>query len=227
MHSKLLNFIANILILGGLGLLLAAYGPIIYDEVWYFIKDQKNQELVFNREVPNAVTDSVFSRLISTQPIKLSPVDKNFSIIIEKIGVNAPIVPDVTVTDEEKYLEALKSGVAHADITAKPSEDSGNVYLFAHSALNFWDFGEYAKVFTLLRKLERGDLIHIVYLEKVYEYEVVSVETYKGWNVYPLTRKTIEPLLTLQTCDPPGSTLNRLIVTAKLNRVTDLIELTE
>ncbi len=205
-------------------MLLLAYGPIIYDEIWYWVKDQKNQEIVFNKEIPNAVTDSVFARLVSTQPIKLAPADRNFSIIIEKIGVNAPIVPDVTVTDEAKYLEALKNGVAHADITDKPSETSGNVYLFAHSALNFWDFGQYAKVFTLLRKLEIGDKIHVVYQEKAYEYAVVSVETYKGWNIYPLTRKTIEPLLTLQTCDPPGTTLNRLIVTAKLVRVTDLLD---
>ncbi|EKE00377.1 MAG: hypothetical protein ACD_22C00036G0004, partial [uncultured bacterium] len=32
-------------------------------------------------------------------------------------------------------------------------------------------------------------------------------------------RPVIEPILTLQTCDPPGTTINRLIVTAKLEKV--------
>ncbi len=224
MSKGLVNFIANLLILAGLVMLLLAYGPLLFDEAMYWVKDQKNQEIVFNREIPNSIQDSVFARLISSQPIKLDPVSRDFSIIIEKLGVNAPIIADVSVTDEDAYLEALKDGVAHANITDYPSETSGNVYLFAHSALNFWDFGKYAKVFNLLRKLEEGDKIHIVYEEKVYEYSVMTIENYKGWNVYPLTRKTIEPLLTLQTCDPPGTTINRLIVTAKLVRVTDLAE---
>lgn len=222
MSKGLVNFIANLLILAGLLMLLLAYGPLLVDEAMYWLKDQKNQEIVFNREVPNAVYDSVFARLISSQPIKLDPVNTDFALIIEKLGVNVPIVADVSVTDEDEYLRALKDGVAHANVTDYPSEKSGNVYLFAHSALNFWDFGKYAKVFNLLRKLEVGDKIHVVYQGKVYEYSVMSVENYKGWNIYPLTRKTIEPLLTLQTCDPPGTTLNRLIVTSKLVRVTDL-----
>jgi sortase (surface protein transpeptidase) len=47
----------------------------------------------------------------------------------------------------------------------------------------------------------------------------VSKELLKGWDTFPLTRTTIEPILTLQTCDPPGTTLNRLVVTAKLLEV--------
>ena len=55
--------------------------------------------------------------------------------------------------------------------------------------------------------------------EQDFVYRVVNVERYKGWEVYPLTRPVLEPLLTLQTCDPPGTTLNRLVVTAKLQEV--------
>ena len=50
-------------------------------------------------------------------------------------------------------------------------------------------------------------------------YEVVNKEIVKGWNTNPLTRPTIEPILTLQTCDPPGTTINRYVVTAKLVEV--------
>lgn len=123
---------------------------------------------------------------------------------------------DVAVTDESVYKESLKHGVAHALSSSYPSKEPGNVYLFAHSSLNFWELGKYAQVFNLLRKLEAGDRVHIFYEGGDFEYRVVNKEVYKGFNTHALTRPVIEPLLTLQTCDPPGTTLNRLVVTAKL-----------
>jgi LPXTG-site transpeptidase (sortase) family protein len=119
------------------------------------------------------------------------------------------------------YKEALKNGVAHAASSDYPSERSGNVFLFAHASLNFWDLGKYSSVFNLLRKLNYGDRIHIFYKNKVYVYEVVNKEVVSGWNMNPIKRATIEPLLTLQTCDPPGTTLNRFVVTAKLKEVQE------
>jgi len=97
-----------------------------------------------------------------------------------------------------------------------PSEKPGNVYLFAHASIDFWRLGRYATVFNLLRKMEKGDKVHVFYKGDDYIYEVINKEVQKGFNTFPLTRTTIEPILTLQTCDPPGTTLNRLIVTAKL-----------
>jgi sortase A len=213
---KVLHALGNILILGGVSLILLAYGPVVYDEAWYWIKTQKHQEIALDLPAEQSTQDSVFARLLSYKPIRLQPVDKNFGIVIEKLGVNAPVVKDVPVTDEKAYTTALKGGVAHASVSDYPSEEPGNVYLFAHSALNFWDLGKYAKVFNLLRHLEIGDKVHVFFEGKDFEYEVMAKEVYKGWNTYPLTRTTIEPLLTLQTCDPPGTTLNRLVVTAKL-----------
>lgn len=163
--------------------------------------------------------DSVFARYLSSKPIHIQPVSRDFGIVIEKIGVNAPIVPDVPVYDEKAYNEALKTGVAHASSSDYPSREPGNVYLFAHSSINFWELGKYAQVFNLLRKLEFGDKVHIFYKDRDYVYRVVNKEISKGFDTYALTRPVIEPLLTLQTCDPPGTTLNRLVVTAKLIEV--------
>lgn len=221
MPKRTLNALGNILIIAGIGMLLLAYGPIIYDEVWYRLKTYRRQEISLNIPEEISIPDSAFARLLSSKPIRVTPPDKSFSIVIEKIGVSAPIVADVSVTDKTDYLRALKGGVAHALSSDYPSEERGNIYLFAHSALNFWDFGKYAKVFNLLRKVEIGDTVYIFYQGDAYVYEVTSVENYKGWNTYPLTRPTLEPILTLQTCDPPGTTLNRLVVTAKL---TDVVE---
>jgi len=113
-------------------------------------------------------------------------------------------------------MEALSRGVAHAKGTALPGE-VGNVYLFAHSSLNFWQLGKYATVFNLLRKLEPGDKIVLFYEGRRYNYIVTKREIVPRFNTKPLLKRVSEPTLTLQTCYPPGTTLNRLIITAKLH----------
>jgi sortase A len=95
------------------------------------------------------------------------------------------------------------------------------VYLFAHASLNFWDLGKYATVFNLLRKLNVDDKVNIFYEGDRYIYKVVNREVVKGWDTTSITRSVIEPVLTLQTCDPPGTTINRLVVTAKLTEKID------
>lgn len=208
------DVLPNALIVFGVMFLVMAYGPIVTDEVWYRLKTLRHQQFFLNKDKES--NDSVFARFVTGENVNLVPVNNDFSIIIEEIGVNAPIVKDVSVTNESAYFEALHNGVAHASTSPYPSENPGNVYLFAHSAVNFWDLGKYAKVFNLLRKVEVGDPIHVFYEGKDYKYEVVNKEIYDGWDTYPITRTVIEPTLTLQTCDPPGTTLNRLVVTSKL-----------
>jgi LPXTG-site transpeptidase (sortase) family protein len=194
-----------------------AFGPIVKDEIWYKLRQAKGQAFVIDDN--SAQNDSVFARFLTSTPINLSPVNKDFAMIIEKIGVNAPVIADVPITNEQAYFEALKSGIAHAASSDYPSETPGNVYMFAHASINFWQAGSYATVFNLLRKLEVKDRINVFFKGDDYIYEVVNKEYLKGWNTYPITRPVIEPTLTLQTCDPPGTTLNRLVVTSHLVKV--------
>lgn len=218
--TKKFSIVANFLIVAGILFVLLAYSQVIYGEIWYRFKSLKKQEYTLQTAGDKgAVKESVFSKFLSSSPVLIKPVNTNFSIVIEKIDVNAPINADVSVIDEKEYLESLKTGIAHAASSNYPSSESGNVYLFAHSSINFWQLGKYAKTFNLLRKLVNGDKIHVFYENKDYVYEVVNKEIMKGWNTYPLKRAVIEPILTLQTCDPPGTTLNRLVVTAKLIEV--------
>ena len=217
--AKLFGFLSKILTLVGLGLIFLSIGPFIQQEALYYLSKLKNQEFILSggSDLPeNSVSDSPFARLISTRPIELAPVNKDFALVIEKIGVNVPVVKDVSVTDTDAYMRALETGVAHAMISGYPSSQPGNVYIFAHASLNFWRLGKYATVFNLLRHLKEGDTIHVFYQEQDFVYKVIGVERHKGFDVYPLTRPVLEPLLTLQTCDPPGTTLNRLVVTSKL-----------
>lgn len=212
--SKHINF-PNFLIFLGVLFLILSFGPLIVQEIWFFLKESRNQEYSLE-ENGGGGEDSVFARFLTGAPIKMEPINKDFSIVIEKIGVNSPIVADVSVVDEKAYKEALKTGIAHAKSSDYPTASPSNVYLFAHASLNFWDLGKYATVFNLLRKLSIRDKINVFYQGDRYIYEVVNKEVVKGWDTNPITRPVIEPILTLQTCDPPGTTINRFVVTAKL-----------
>lgn len=213
--------ISNSLIIGAVVYLGLSALPIIKAEAFYrfnrlrgirYVIDEGKRVPVENKH-PGA---SYFLRLVKEPtPIKIKPVSYEFGIIIEKIGVNAPVVADVASSNYEEYMEALKHGVAHAKGTKKPGE-VGNTYIHGHSTLNFWQMGRYATVFTLLNKIEVGDRIITFYKGKRYDYKVTKKEIFPGYDITPLLRSYDEPILTLQTCDPPGTTLNRLIVTARL-----------
>jgi len=222
-----LNFIvsrtaSNFLILSGIFVLAFSLFPTARIEIWYRFKEFRGITFSLDKTAAStapAKDHSPFSFLLSKYPpIKVVPVNQDYTIIIEKIGVNAPIVPSVNVASRNDYLEALKHGVAEAAGSVHPGE-VGNTYLFAHSALDFWDFGPYALVFTLLNRVEAGDRVVLFYRSQRYDYVVSSKEIVKGFNTEPLSRQYSEPTLTLQTCDPPGTALNRLIVTAKLVKV--------
>lgn len=232
---KTFGFLSRFLTILGIFFILLSIGPFIQQEFFYYLSQLKKQEFILSitgstskKDNPNdppkhlnqdLTTDSPFARLLSTRPIALEPVNTEFALVIEKLGINVPVVKDVPVSDSDAYMKALEQGVAHALVSDYPSTNPGNVYIFAHASLNFWKLGKYATVFNLLRHLNLGDSIHVFFQDQHFVYKVVGVERYKGWEVYPLTRPVLEPILTLQTCDPPGTTLNRLVVTAKLVEV--------
>jgi LPXTG-site transpeptidase (sortase) family protein len=219
------HVIGNILMILGLMFLVVEIAPYLYDELKYDFNQLFGPRYILNgTDESSSSTSSIFGHIISKSELSITPVNTDFALVIEKIDVNVPVVPRVSVTVQAKYMEALRNGVAHAAVSDLPSENAGNVYIFAHSSLNYWALGKYATAFNLLKKLETGDKVFVFYKQKRFEYHVTNKEIYPGWNVYPLTRAVIEPILTLQTCDPPGTTLNRLIVTAKLYKATEVVE---
>lgn len=210
-----LRTLANTLILGSLVFLSISLYPLIKDEVLYYYRQFRGITYTIDEEPQPQPQPSPFGTLASRPtPLTITPVSKDFGIVIEKIGVNAPIVADVDTTSNQAYMEALRHGVAHAKGTAKPDE-VGNVYLFAHSTLNFWEYGEYATVFTLLHQVEPGDRVVVFYQGERYDYRVAEKELVPGFDLTPLERKSSRNLLTIQTCDPPGTTLRRLILIAE------------
>lgn len=146
---------------------------------------------------------------------EIVPVSTDFGIVIEKINANAKIVPNVNPGNEREYVSALGEGVAQA-LGSTPPGQPGNLYLFSHSTDAPWNIVRFNAVFYLLRELDKGDRVIIFYQNKRYDYIVYDKNIVSPTDVSYLTNRYDSPVLTLQTCDPPGTLLNRLIVRAKL-----------
>lgn len=155
-------------------------------------------------------------------PLPSQPVNKSGTIMIPKISVNSPIVWDVTVNNKAEYNKALNAGVAHALGTPKPSEEIVNSYFFAHSTADERNIARYAAVFTKLHELKVSrDTISIFYNDKRYDYLVIDKTIVSKFDTSVLTKSHTFSSITLQTCDPPGQPINRLLVTGKLIGVYD------
>ena len=209
--------IANTLIILGVVFSFIAFWPFVNAEMRYWWDQWRHQS--YSVDVKAAPSSGFANLLNQPPPIHITPVNKDFSIVIEKIDVNAPIVSDVDSTNYNSYIAALSKGVAQAAGTAKPGEPTtsgnNNVFLFAHSSINPIEARRWNAVFYLLRKLEVGDRVIVFYKQKRFDWLVSEKKVVEANDVKYLTDPSKEPLLTLQTCDPPGSSLRRLIITAK------------
>jgi len=144
----------------------------------------------------------------------LSPVNTDFSLLIRKINAVAPIVASVDPYDSWEYQKALTRGIAQAQGTGLPGQGK-NIFLFAHSSANPLEASRFNSVFYLLHRLETGDQIEVWYQKEQYFYSVSGKNFVSPDKVEYLSSHASGEQLTLMTCWPPGTTLKRLIITAK------------
>lgn len=157
----------------------------------------------------------VFNPLKTEDGASIDPVNTDFSLIIPKVGINTSVIPAVNPTDPGEYLEALKKGVAHASTSYFPDED-GTVYLFSHSTNYDWFVSDLNAVFYLLKNLTEGDLIVVYYKGRQYTYRLREKRVVAPTDVSYLIPQKGTKTLILQTCWPPGSTTERLLLFADL-----------
>ncbi len=211
--------IGNFLVLSSVFMIVKTFYMPVKEEVRFFLEKKlgkKYQVVETKSEVKelSSVQKGLLGKTLNFNQVEfLIPVDPEFSIVIPKIGANAKVLANVDSADERIYLEALKKGVAHAAGTSFPGEGS-HIFLFAHSTDYFWNVGLYNAVFYLLYKLEKGDEIDLFYQGKRYVYQVIGKNIVNPNQVEYLTRKSNKEFLTLQTCWPPGTTLQRLLIFA-------------
>lgn len=180
-----------------IGIFLLAVSSIILVNTFFpIIKEELSYRLAASRD--------------SSQII---PVDQEFSIIIPKINANAKVIKDVDPFDSKIYQTALTQGVAHARGSSTPDQP-GNIFIFAHSAENWYEANRFNAVFYLLPKLVKNDEIDIYFRRQKYIYRVVDTKLISGNEYQYISSLPGQNQLTLMTCWPPGTTFKRLIVIA-------------
>lgn len=156
-----------------------------------------------------------FKELLKIAPPKdIKPKDTNFGIVIPKIEANAKVFSNTNAADEKEYQKVLSQGVAHTLGTDFPG-GTDNIYLFAHSTGDVFNLRFFNAVFYLLHRLEVGDEIIVYYGGRRFNYYVYDKKIVEPTDVSYLTKKYGYSVLTLQTCWPPGTTLQRLLVFAR------------
>jgi len=152
--------------------------------------------------------------------LRVAPPDTR--LIIPRINKNIPVVQvsDAALLKrdfdalEKDIQKGLENGVINYPGTSKPGE-AGNIVITGHSSYFPWKPGRFKDVFAVLEEVKEGDKIIMFHNQKKYIYEVFSTEVVSPKNTEPL-KQTKENILTLITCVPVGTDLNRLVVRAKL-----------
>ncbi|MDP3998845.1 MAG: sortase [bacterium] len=200
-----LGILANFLLIFSFVGFSLFFAPIIFQEISYrfFQKPQPEVRLTFG--------DILDSRQVAAS---FPAPDPEFSIVIPKISAEAKVFPNVSPADQNEYLPVLKKGVAHAKGTAFPGQ-KGNIYLFAHSTDSPINIARYNAVFYGLKDLEKDDQIVIFFEGRLHLYRVTEKKIVPASDVSYFEPQDKEEVLILQTCWPPGTTLDRLLVFAK------------
>jgi len=156
-----------------------------------------------------------FDPLVNPDGSSITPVNTDFSLIVPTIGINAPVIASVNPTNPGEYQTALKEGVAHASTSFLPDEN-GTVYLFSHSTNYEWFVRDLNAVFYHLKNLEEGNLIVVFYKGNRYTYKLREKRIVSPREVSYLMPQSGHRNLILQTCWPPGSVAQRLLLFADL-----------
>lgn len=171
----------------------------------------------------HAAADTSGTTLPELTNLNFEVVPPDNRIIIPSIGKNIPI-QDISSDNliqenwqalEEDLQKGLQKGVVRYPGTAIPGQ-IGNVFITGHSSYYLWDPGKYKDVFALLHNVEIGDQITVFYEQKKFTYTVTEKKVVSP-NDVDVLKQTDDKRLTLMTCTPIGTALNRLIIVAEQN----------
>ena len=200
-----------------LGGMVGPLSPTIRLESAYALKEAKTaiKETADPAPVLPAAVPVVFNPLVTEDGSSIDPINTDFSVIIPKVGVNAAVAANVDPANAHEYLEKLKLGVAHAATSFTPDK-GGTTYLFSHSTNYDWFVKDLNAVFYLLKNLDQGDLVVVFYKGIRYTYRITDKRVVSPKDVSYLVPQTAKKQLILQTCWPPGSTTERLLLFADI-----------
>lgn len=198
---------ATLVSVGGV-ILISIYLPIILLYLQFLFKEGELKQLSTEQK------EQYNDENLRVEELSELFVDKDFGIFIPKIDANAKVIQDVNPYNEQLYNSALKDGIAHASGTSLPGKH-GNSFLFAHSAVHFYDLTKYNVNFFLLNKLEKGDQIYTSVDGEVLMHEVEEVSIVTPDKVEYLSEVRSYDTVTLMSCWPAGTDFRRIVVVAK------------
>jgi LPXTG-site transpeptidase (sortase) family protein len=166
-------------------------------------------EVIIAPFIQPARTSAATPLIVSTDTVAPSSEPQ---VIIPKINVQIPLQFGATSIQEEDIQNDLESGVVHYPTTANPGQNGNSAY-FGHSSNNIFNKGKYKFAFVLLHELVPGDTFYLTKEGKIYAYKVFSKTVVEPNEVGVLNPVAGHPATaTLITCDPPGTSLKRLVV---------------
>lgn len=147
--------------------------------------------------------------------IDITPYENR--IIIPKIGKNIPLVnvENKQVTNvkelEDVFMEELVKWVVRYPGSWVPGEN-GNMFVFGHSSNFPWIKWDYNDIFATLDKVVFNDKIIVYYNQKKYTYKIREKKVIKPGEVSILKRDEWKSEISLMTCYPIWTSINRLVV---------------
>lgn len=171
---------------------------------------------------------SYFDQDISRVSLSVNIAPYEDRIIIPKIGKNIPLVNvehhDADSSNEwhKIFMKELENGIIKYPGSADPGQ-AGNSFIFGHSSNFPWAKWQYNDVFALLNELDEWDEIIVFFKQKKFVYVVKEKIIVKPGHVSSLAGDENMKRMTLMTCWPLGTTLNRLLVVTELKSTTENI----
>ncbi|OHA26901.1 MAG: hypothetical protein A3D52_01790 [Candidatus Taylorbacteria bacterium RIFCSPHIGHO2_02_FULL_44_36] len=184
------------------------------------VKEMNAVVLALFAKTENTAGPTVAITDLSVRPPTSSAGKQPVRLVIEKIGVDAPVENpqsrDIAVLDA-----ALLKGVVHYPGSGS-LENNTNMFLFGHSTNWATVHNQAFKSLNRLSELQLGDEIKLFSDEKEYIYKVTAVSLV-AQNEALVKFETGKRKLTLSTCDTFGKRTDRFVVTADFVNV-DLIK---
>ena len=151
-----------------------------------------------------------FTHVVNTKPITAAPSPGSAALPLRGEAYAELIIPRIDAdwivvqgTDEE----SLKKGPGHYPDTADPWDPTGRVGIAGHRTT-------YLHPFYHLDEMQPGDPIVLRTEYGTFDYTVTRVFAVPEAGSGFVLAQTQKPTLVLTTCNPPYSSIQRLIVTA-------------
>ncbi|MFC1711943.1 sortase [Patescibacteria group bacterium] len=238
--GKALKLLPYISVISGLTLLLIVSFPFISYKMLIFSKNRAkiitpvSEDIILeSKGFIKPVTTSVLSASDEEEEPEMSnEVDlgliNNWFPSVSMPRVNPTKITHYTISIPKLDIEEavvtiggveVKKTLIHYAGTAIPGE-YGNTVIFGHSVLPiFYNPENYESIFSTIPTLEKGDEIFIYFDGIEYTYLVEDYFEVKPDEISVLEQRFNERVLSLITCVPPGSYLERGVIKARLRRL--------